>query len=154
MVELLQLIPFPLLLLSIVLVILPTIFTAILRIQLYNYLIFFKSRVKRLIDGVSPRKKHRIIEHLEARFQTASQNLEEVNTAALVDGIYSRATFNFLGFKLRYHQWDYFSQALPNLLISFGLLGTFLGTRKQTAIIITCCSCIELLKKILFLSKD
>ncbi|WP_287521958.1 DUF4351 domain-containing protein [Okeania sp. SIO2C2] len=127
MVELLQLIPFPLLLLSIVLVILPTIFTAIVRIRLYNYLIFLKSRVRRLIHGVSPSEKPGIIEHLEARFQTASENLEEVNTAALVDGVYSQEKFDFLRFKLRCHQWHYFSQALPNLLISFGLLGTFLG---------------------------
>ena len=127
MVELFQLIPFPLLILSIVFVIFPTIFTAIVRIRLYNYLRFLNNRVRRLINGVSPERKPRIIEYLEARFQRASQNLEEVNTAALVDGIYSQEEFDFLGFQLRCHQWDYFSQALPNLLISFGLLGTFLG---------------------------
>ncbi|MCL2934147.1 MAG: hypothetical protein MGG11_18465, partial [Trichodesmium sp. MAG_R03] len=118
MVELFQLIPFPLLILSIVLVIFPTIFTAIVRIRLYNYLRFLNNRVRRLINGVSPERKPRIIEYLEARFQRASQNLEEVNTAALVDGIYSQEEFYFLGFQLRCHQWDYFSQALPNLLIS------------------------------------
>ncbi|NER04521.1 MAG: hypothetical protein F6K17_18865, partial [Okeania sp. SIO3C4] len=127
MVELFQLIPFPLLILSIVLVIFPTILTAIVRIRLYNHLVFLKDRVRRLINGGSPGHKPRIIEDLEARFKEASQNLEEVNTAALVDGIYSQEKFDFLGFRLRCHQWDYFSQALPNLLISFGLLGTFLG---------------------------
>ena len=128
MVESFQLIPFPLLILSIVLVIFPTIFTAIVRIRLYNHLVFLKDRVRRLINRERPGRKPRIIENLEARFQTASQNLEEVNTAALVDGIYSQEKFGFFGFKkLRCHQWDYFSQALPNLLISFGLLGTFLG---------------------------
>ncbi|NEQ34922.1 MAG: hypothetical protein F6K40_00795 [Okeania sp. SIO3I5] len=127
MIELFQLIPFPLLILSIVLVIFPTIFTAIVRIRLYKHLIFLNDRVRRLINGESPGKKTRIIENLEARFEKASQNLEEVNTAALVDGIYSQEKFDFLGFRLRCHQWDYFSQALPNLLISFGLLGTFLG---------------------------
>ena len=127
MVELFQLIPFPLLILSIVLVIFPTIFTAIVRIRLYNHLVFLNDKVRRLINRGSPGQTPTIIKDLEKRFQRASQNLEEVNTAALVDGIYSQEEFNFLGFPLRCHQWDYFSQALPNLLISFGLLGTFLG---------------------------
>ncbi len=90
MLELFQLIPFPLLVLSIVLVIFPTIFTAIVRIQLYNYLKVLNNRVRRLINRVISGEKTRIIEDLEARFKTASQNLEEVNTAALVDGIYSQ----------------------------------------------------------------
>ncbi|MCL2926052.1 MAG: hypothetical protein MGF17_15955 [Trichodesmium sp. MAG_R04] len=127
MVELFQLIPFSLVISSIVLVIFPTILTAIVRIQLYYYLIDLNNKVRRLINRESAGKKPRIIEYLEARFQKASQNLQEVNTAALVDGIYSQERFYFLGFQLRCHQWDYFSQALPNLLISFGLLGTFLG---------------------------
>ena len=127
MVELFQLIPFSLVISSIVLVIFPTILTAIVRIQLYYYLIDLNNKVRRLINRESAGKKPRIIEYLEARFQRASQNLQEVNTAALVDGIYSQEKFYFLGLQLRCHQWDYFSQALPNLLISFGLLGTFLG---------------------------
>jgi hypothetical protein len=127
MVELFQLIPFPLVILSIVLVIFPTIFTAIVRIRLYNSLIYLNDKVRKLTRGESLGQKPKIIEDLEARFSIASQNLEKVNTAALVDGIYSQEEFNFLGFPLRCHQWDYFSQALPNLLISFGLLGTFLG---------------------------
>ena len=127
MVELFQLIPFPLLILSIVLVIFPTIFTAIVRIRLYNHLVFLNDKVRRLINRKIPGKIPQIIEYLEARFSIASKNLEEVNTAALVDGIYSQEKFYFLGFPLRCHQWDYFSQALPNLLISFGILGTFLG---------------------------
>ena len=79
MVELFQLIPFPLLILSIVLVIFPTIFTAIVRIRLYNHLVFLNDRVRRLINGVSPGGKPPIIKILEARFSIASQNLEEVN---------------------------------------------------------------------------
>jgi methyl-accepting chemotaxis protein len=30
-------------------------------------------------------------------------------------------------FGLRYDKWDYFCKSLPNLLVTFGLLGTFLG---------------------------
>ena len=93
MVELFQLIPFPLVILSIVLVIFPTIFTAIVRIRLYNHLVFLNDKVRRLINRGSPGQTPTIIKDLEKRFQRASQNLEEVNTAALVDGIYSQEEF-------------------------------------------------------------
>ena len=142
MFELLKLIPLPLVVLSVVLVILPAIFTAVLRVRLYYHLVFLEERVTRLINSRSRERLPRIIDNLTARFRRASSNLEEVNTAALVDGIYSQEQFNFLGFPLRCNQWDYFSQVLPNLLVSFGLLGTFLG------IVINLSSLIQTINKI------
>lgn len=127
MFELLKLIPLPLVILSVVLVILPAIFTALARMRLYSHLVHLEDRVRRLINRESQGRQPRIVEDLKKRFKQASTNLEEVNTAALVDGIYSQEKFSFFGFQLRCNQWDYFSQVLPNLLVSFGLLGTFLG---------------------------
>ncbi|MBC6417376.1 MAG: hypothetical protein GDA44_00535 [Prochloron sp. SP5CPC1] len=69
--------------------------------------------------------KNGIIKKLEERFEKASKNLEQVNTGALVDSIYSEEEFSFLS--LNCEQWDAFCRFLPNLLVSFGLLGTFFG---------------------------
>ena len=75
--------------------------------------------IKTGIRGVQPK----IIQTLEARFEQASKQLEQVNTAALIDQIYSQETIK--GFTCE--QIDYLCHILPNLLLAFGLLGTFLG---------------------------
>jgi chromosome segregation ATPase len=81
------------------------------------------NKVQRLIKtgirGVQPK----IIQTLEDRFEQASKQLEQVNTAALIDQIYSQETIK--GFTCE--QIDYLCRILPNLLLAFGLLGTFLG---------------------------
>jgi hypothetical protein len=53
--------------------------------------------------------------------------LENVNTPALLEKIYQELSFSFFGRQRKIEQWDSFCKILPNLLISFGLLGTFLG---------------------------
>jgi len=60
-------------------------------------------------------------------FKKASQSLEIVNTNAMIDEFYVDEEFDFFEFNLLCEKWDYFSRILPNLLISFGLLGTFWG---------------------------
>ncbi|MEH1786337.1 MAG: hypothetical protein V7L23_12320, partial [Nostoc sp.] len=57
------------------------------------------------------------------RFRDASRNLDQVNTAALIDQVYSQE--KVWGFTCE--QIDYFCRILPNLLLAFGLLGTFFG---------------------------
>ncbi|QHV01512.1 hypothetical protein [Synechocystis sp. CACIAM 05] len=57
----------------------------------------------------------------------ASKTLENVNTPALLEKIYQELSFSFFGRQRKIEQWDSFCKILPNLLISFGLLGTFLG---------------------------
>ncbi|NJR44415.1 MAG: hypothetical protein HC775_00500 [Hyellaceae cyanobacterium CSU_1_1] len=99
----------------------------LLRHSLYRYLISSANKVSRLISYESRGKQPQIVENLEARFKQASQKLEQVNTIALIDGLYSQEKLNFLGISLRCEQWDYFCQTLPNLLLAFGLLGTFFG---------------------------
>jgi len=122
-----KLFPPYLLVLTVLLVILPTIAAICLRISLYSHLIFLESRVLRLINDSSRGMQPQIVENLEQRFRQASSNLEQVNTFALISGLYSKEKFKFLGFSLRCVQWDEFCRYLPNLLVALGLLGTFLG---------------------------
>ncbi|MBE9250604.1 hypothetical protein IQ226_15930 [Dolichospermum sp. LEGE 00240] len=116
-------IPLYLIVITLFLVVIPSGITIVIRIYLYRYLIDLTNKVQRLIKtgirGVQPK----IIQTLEDRFEQASKQLEQVNTAALIDQIYSQETIK--GFTCE--QIDYLCRILPNLLLAFGLLGTFLG---------------------------
>lgn len=125
--ELLKIFPFELIVFIVILVIIPTIVAGLLRHALYRYLISSANKVSRLLRGESRGKQPEIVSKLENRFRQASQNLEQVNTIALIDGLYGQEKFNFLGISLRCEQWDYFCRSLPNLLLAIGLLGTFVG---------------------------
>lgn len=128
MLDFFRIFPLELVLLTLIFVILPTIIAGILRHSLYIYLMGSANKVSRLLSSEKSRgKQPKIVNNLETRFRQASENLEQVNTIALIDGLYSQERLNFLGISLRCEQWDYFCQALPNLLLSFGLLGTFIG---------------------------
>jgi hypothetical protein len=122
-------IPLYLIFITLFLVVIPSVITIILRISLYRYLIDLTNKVQRLIKTGSAEGQPKIIQTLEARFQEASKQLEQVNTAALIDQIYSQETINsqktIKGFTCE--QIDYLCRILPNLLLAFGLLGTFFG---------------------------
>lgn len=127
MLNALKIFPPLLILLTVILIILLTIVAILLRYSLYHHLIDSANKVSRLLFRESRGKQPELITKLEARFKAASQKLEQVNTIALIDGLYSREKLKFLGINLRCEQWDYFCQTLPNLLLAFGLLGTFIG---------------------------
>lgn len=97
-----------------------TVVTILLRLTVYQYLVFLNHRVLRLIHQESLRKKPRIIEEIEHRLQQSFPNLDRINTAALVDQVSSQNLS-------RNQKLDYFCRLLPNLLLALGLLGTFLG---------------------------
>ncbi|MEB3189141.1 MAG: hypothetical protein VKL42_02195 [Snowella sp.] len=119
----------------ILIVVFVTLLTVRLRRVLYHHLEDSASKVKRLVSEDSPGKQPKIVGKVERRYQQASQVLENVNTSALLEGIYQEEKFPFLGKDLKIEQWDYFCRILPNLLIAFGLLGTFLGiTQNLTSI--------------------
>ena len=115
--DLFKLFPPYLMILTIVLVITPTIVAALFRINLYKNLVDQTQKVRLLLGGNDQITPPRIVDKLRKRFQTASQPLEQVNTTAFIDGIYPS----------QYDRVDYFCRVLPNLLLAFGLLGTFLG---------------------------
>jgi exonuclease VII small subunit/ribosomal protein L7Ae-like RNA K-turn-binding protein len=111
-----------------VLVILPAIAVFLLRISLYKKLEETNNRISRLLvsgeeEGIQPE----IVKRLRNRYQKASQKLEHVNTLALIDSIYKDERVSFLGFRIQFDRADGITRALPNLLIAFGLIGTFLG---------------------------
>ena len=112
-----------LIILIFVLVVIPAIATIILRLKLYQDLVFLQERVRRLIERGSSGEKPKIIKELETRFRNARTNLEQVNTAALIEQLYSREKI----WIFTYEELDYFCRILPNLLLVFGLFGTFLG---------------------------
>lgn len=109
--------------LVIVLVIVPSVVAILLRIVLHFDLVNQGNKVRRLINQQSVNKP-RFIEYLEDRFTDASSKLEQVNTGALIDQVYSRQRLFGL---ISYEQIEYLCRILPNLLVSFGLLGTFVG---------------------------
>ncbi|NES78823.1 MULTISPECIES: hypothetical protein [unclassified Okeania] len=109
--------------LVIVLVIVPSVVAILLRIILHFDLVNQGNKVRRLINQQSVNKP-RFIEYLEGRFTDASSKLEQVNTGALIDQVYSRQRLFGL---ISYEQIEYLCRILPNLLVSFGLLGTFIG---------------------------
>ncbi len=116
-------IPPELIFITILFVVLPSIATVFYRFALYQHLISLEQKVRRLIDRASPGQQPKILDKLEKRFREASSNLDQVNTAALIDQIYSQE--KVWGFSCE--QIDYFCRILPNLLLAFGLLGTFIG---------------------------
>ncbi|WP_446683368.1 hypothetical protein [Cyanobacterium sp. HL-69] len=64
---------------------------------------------------------------LREKFEQLNNKLENVNTIALIDGLFYEQTFNYFGKKVRCDQAEYITKVLPNLLLGFGLLGTFIG---------------------------
>jgi len=110
---------------SFILVVIPATLTIFIRISLHNHLQELNKKIERLLKEGIYGEKSPIVEKLENRFRDASSQLEHVNTGALIDEIYSHERFSFLGFQLQCEQWEYFSRLLPNLLLAFGLVGTF-----------------------------
>ncbi|MBD2412985.1 hypothetical protein FACHB389_28330 [Nostoc calcicola FACHB-389] len=116
-------IPAELIFITLLFVVLPSIATTFYRFALYQHLISLEQKVRRLIDRGSPGLQPKILDKLEQRFREASSKLDQVNTAALIDQVYSQE--KVWGFSCE--QIDYFCRILPNLLLAFGLLGTFIG---------------------------
>ena len=122
------LLPPYLIFIAIVLVVLPTIVAIFLRFSLYSHLQYLRSKVRKLKGGIRQGRQPKIIEKLEQRFeQIDTTKIENVNTVAVVESLYSQEHFRFLFLPLPCESIGHFTRVLPNLLLSFGLLGTFLG---------------------------
>jgi methyl-accepting chemotaxis protein len=114
--------PFNLFIIITVCVIIPSIITIKLRISLYKYLLKIDKQIRGLIDDTQWQKP-KIVEQLEEKYKKAGQQLEQVNTIPLIEQLYSQEKVNGIFCE----QIDYLCRILPNLLLAFGLLGTFLG---------------------------
>ncbi|WP_019505142.1 hypothetical protein [Pleurocapsa sp. PCC 7319] len=125
--SILRLLPGYLIILTIFLVILPTVAAIFLRYSLYRHLKYLAGQARRLLIGGSLESNPKIITNLEQRFVERTNHLDQLNTVAIIEGEYNREKINFLGMSLGCEFVDNLSRILPNLLLSFGLLGTFLG---------------------------
>ncbi len=122
-----KLLPGYLVLMAIFLVIIPTFLGLISRLFLYNHLSQVSHTLKRLLNKIDLERIPYIIRRIEPRFQRSISASENFNTTAIVEGAYSQERVKILGLSFSCEATDYFTRLLPNLLLSFGLLGTFLG---------------------------
>ena len=122
-----SLIPGYLVFLAIVLVILPTLVAVMLRFCLYRHLKNLAKKARRLLGGIKQESTPKMITELEQRLADSNLNPDQLNTAAVIEGAYSHERFYFLGLSLNCDFIDSLTRILPNLLLSFGLLGTFIG---------------------------
>jgi ABC-type transporter Mla subunit MlaD len=112
----LTLIPPYLIIFIILLIILPSAIAFFIRISLYN-------KILGITNDIANNKSEAKITKIKESFRKASVGLKLTNTLALLETFYNEQKM----FGLRYDKWDYFCKSLPNLLVTFGLLGTFLG---------------------------
>ncbi|MEL6494125.1 MAG: methyl-accepting chemotaxis protein, partial [Cyanobacteria bacterium J06623_7] len=118
-----SLIPGYLVFLAVILVILPTIVAIMLRFCLYRHLKRLAEKARRLLGAIPPESTPRMIAKLEQRLADSNLNPDQLNTAAVIEGAYSHEELYFLGLSLNCDFVDSFCRILPNLLLSFGLLG-------------------------------
>ncbi len=100
-----------------------TFIVAAIRITLRKDLDKLISQVKKLIAEGDVTLKHSIIEEAEKRINAYANRADRFDASVIIDQIYSR---NKLGIASR-DSWDFLCRSFPNVLISFGLLGTFVG---------------------------
>jgi hypothetical protein len=126
--ELFRLFPLPLLVLTVILIFAPTAIAVFARIVMHQHLRDQVTKVSRLLTlGENRGLQPRILENLENRYKVASYQLENVNTVALISSAYGEEKISLLGFNVRCDKAENFCRILPNLLLTFGLLGTFVG---------------------------
>ena len=100
-----------------------TTVVAVIRIVLRKDLENLISQAKKLISEKDVTLKHPIIQEAEKRIDTYENRADKFNASVIIDQIYSR---NKLGIASRDY-WDFVCRSFPNVLISLGLLGTFVG---------------------------
>ena len=122
-----RILPGYLVFLAIFLVIIPTIVSIVLRFSLYQYLSNTVKNIKKLLDEIVIERKPNLLHQIEKRLELSRSQNESINTTAIIDGSYSQEQCQILGMSFNCEAVDYFTRLLPNLLLSFGLLGTFLG---------------------------
>ncbi|BFM40505.1 hypothetical protein [Synechocystis sp. LKSZ1] len=104
---------------SLIFIVIPSVIAIICRIAIYKDLQKTIAYIKQPSED-----KARVIQE---KFNIASQKSDKLNAGAILEEFYHEHKFKVLWFKLQCEPWNYFTQSLPNLLIAFGLLGTFLG---------------------------
>lgn len=127
MMKIISLLPTYLVVIAIVLVIIPTILGIVARLFLYLHLNNSAKKVRHVLEGRPIEGRPSILRKIEQRFQDFKISAEEINTNAIIAGSFGQEKCKVLGIPFDCGAIAYFTRLLPNLLLSFGLLGTFLG---------------------------
>jgi ABC-type transporter Mla subunit MlaD len=116
--------------LSFIFVVIPALFAVYLRWSCYQYLLGLNhdlSRLLDLLDGNISDRLSGIITKLHHRYAAVSLKTDRVNTIALVEVVYAEQRIRWPLGKISLERIDAYTRVLPNLLLSFGLIGTFIG---------------------------
>jgi hypothetical protein len=124
--QIFTLIPFLTWLAILICVVLPAVGAIILRLVLHT-------RIKEISEDKTPE----FFKHIQERYQEASKKIEHVNTTAIIDSMYQRQLINCWKCKIQLDGAEGITRVLPNLLIAFGLIGTFIGITSNLASIST-----------------
>ncbi len=124
-------IPPSIVILSFIFVVIPALVAVYLRWFCYRYLRGLNQDLSRLLDlldtsNISDRLSG-IITKLHHRYAAVSLKTDRVNTIALVEVVYAEQRIRWPLGKISLERIDAYTRVLPNLLLSFGLIGTFVG---------------------------
>jgi hypothetical protein len=85
------------------------------------------------IKGINKDKTPEVFKLIEEKYKSASEKSEYVNTIAIIDSEYQRQIIDFWKFKIQFDRAEAITKVVPNLLIAFGLIGTFIGITSNLA---------------------
>ncbi|MGL5873385.1 MAG: hypothetical protein ACRC2R_13640 [Xenococcaceae cyanobacterium] len=107
-------------------IVLLTLLTLFLRYILNDYLQKLIVRIHWCLLKINTERQPIILDKLEQRI-LAKNNYRHINTTILIYNTYNRESLRFFCLKIRCELIDRYCQIIPNLLLVFGLVGTFLG---------------------------
>ncbi len=117
--------------LSVVFVGIPALIAVCLRWLCYQYLRGLNHDLSRWLDlvdrAIISDRLSGIITKLHHRYAQVSLKTDRVNTIALVEVVYAKQRIRWPFGKISLERIDAYTRVLPNLLLSFGLIGTFIG---------------------------
>jgi hypothetical protein len=121
-------IPPSIIILSFIFVGIPGLVAVYLRWSCSRYLHGLNQDLSRLLDtsNISDRLSG-IITKLHHRYAAVSLKTDRVNTIALVEVVYAEQHIRWPLGRISLERIDAYTRVLPNLLLSFGLIGTFIG---------------------------
>jgi methyl-accepting chemotaxis protein len=116
---------------SLIFVVIPGLIAVFLRWSCYQYLSRLNNDLSRLLDRIDRTmlsdRLTGIMNHLHRRYEEVSLKTDRVNTIALVEVVYAEQRIRWPFGKITLERIDSYTRVLPNLLLSFGLIGTFIG---------------------------
>jgi methyl-accepting chemotaxis protein len=119
-------IPLSIIILSIVCVVIPAFIAVYLRWLCYQHLHVLNRDLSRLLNtNIISDRLSGTITRLHHRYAAVSLKTDRVNTIALVEVVYAEQRIHWP--KISLERIDAYTRVLPNLLLSFGLIGTFWG---------------------------